>query len=325
MKRREFIKLVGGVATAWPLAAQAQQPTMPVIGFLRSTTLKPFENLVTAFRQGLKEEGFVEGQNVAVEYRYAENQLDRLPGLVADLIRRPVAVIAGDTLAAIPMKATTSTVPIVFMTGGDPVRSGLVDSLNRPGGNVTGVVFFGAALGAKRLELLHQLVPSAATIAMLVDPNSPSTEAERTDVQAAAEAIRRQLVILDVSIDRDIDTVVAALVERQVGGLLVGAGTFLGSNRERIAALAAHHRLPAIYSQREATLAGGLMSYGPSTSDAYRQAGLYVGRILKGEKTGDLPVMRSTKFELVINLKTAKMLSLELPATLLARADEVFE
>ena len=324
MKRREFITLLGGSA-AWPLAARAQQPTMPVIGFLRSTTLKPFENLVTAFRQGLKEEGFVEGQNVAVEYRYAENQLDRLSGLVADLIRRPVAVIAGDTLAAIPMKAATSTVPIVFMTGGDPVRSGLVDSLNRPGGNVTGVVFFGAALGAKRLELLHQLVPSAATIAMLVDPNSPSTEAERTDVQAAAEAIRRQLVILDVSIDRDIDTVVAALVERQVGGLLVGAGTFLSSSRERIAALAARHRLPAIYSQREATLAGGLMSYGPSTSDAYRQAGLYVGRILKGEKAGDLPVMRSTKFELVINLKTAKSLSLELPATLLALADEVIE
>ena len=322
--RREFITLVGGAAVAWPLPMRAQ-PALPVVEFLRSTTLKPFENLGAAFQQGLKEAGFVEGQNVAIEYRYAENQLDRLPGLVADLLRRSVAVIVGDTLAAFPVKAATSTVPIVFATGGDPVRSGLVDSLSRPGGNVTGVVFFGAVLGAKRLELLRQLVPRAATIGMLVDPNSPSTEAERKDVQAAAEAIRQQLVILEVSNEGEIETAVGTLAQRGVGALLVGAGTFLASNRERIAALAAHHRLPAIYPQREAALLGGLMSYGPSTSDAYRQAGLYAGRILKGEKPADLPVIRSTKFEFVINLKVAKELGLEIPATLLALADEVIE
>jgi putative ABC transport system substrate-binding protein len=298
---------------------------MPVVGFLRSTTLKPFENLVTAFRQGLKEAGFVEGQNVVIEYRYAENQIDRLPGLVAELIRRPVAVLVGDTLSAIPAKAATTAVPIVFASGGDPVSSGLVASLNRPEGNVTGVVFFGAVLGAKRLELLRQVVPTTQTIAMLVDPKSPSTEAERRDVQIAAEAIHQQLVIFDVSSGSDLETAVATLVQRGVGGLLVGAGTFLASNRERIAALAARHRLPAIYPQREAALAGGLMTYGPSTSDAYRQVGLYAGRILKGEKPADLPVIRSTKFEFVINLKAAKALSLEIPPTLLALSDEVIE
>jgi hypothetical protein len=214
--RREFITLVGGAAVAWPLPMRAQ-PALPVVGFLRSTTLKPFENLGAAFQQGLKEAGFVEGQNVAIEYRYAENQLDRLPGPVADLLRRSVAVIVGDTLAAFPVKAATSTVPIVFATGGDPVRSGLVDSLSRPGGNVTGVVFFGAVLGAKRLELLRQLVPRAATIGMLVDPNSPSTEAERKDVQAAAEAIRQQLVILEVSNEGEIETAVGTLAQRGIG------------------------------------------------------------------------------------------------------------
>jgi ABC-type uncharacterized transport system substrate-binding protein len=325
MKRRAFIALLGGAAVTLPLVARAQQPAMPVIGFLRSTTLQPFENLVTAFRQGLNESGFVEGQNVAIEYRFAENQLDRLPGLVADLIRRPVTLMVGDTLAAIPMKAATSTVPIIFATGGDPVMSGLVTSLSRPGGNVTGVVFFSALLGAKRLELLRQVVPKAETIGLLIDPNSPSTEPDTRDVQAAAEATRQKLVILDASIDRDIDAAVATLVERGAVALLVGAGTFLSSNRARLAALAARHRLPAIYTQREAALAGGLMSYGPSPSDAYRQAGLYAGRILKGEKPGDLPVMRSTKFEFVINLKTARDLGLEIPATLLALSDEVIE
>jgi putative ABC transport system substrate-binding protein len=312
-------------AAAWPLLARAQQPAMPVIGFLRSTTLEPFENLVTAFRQGLNELGFVEGKNVAIELRSADNQLDRLPGLVADLIRRPVALMIGDTLAAIPMKAATGTVPIIFATGGDPVMSGLVTSLSRPGGNVTGVVFFSAVLGAKRLELLRQVVPKAETIGMLIDSNTPSTETDRKDVMAAAEASRLQLVILDASIDRDIDAAVAILVQRGAAALLVGAGTFLNSHRTRLAALAARHRLPAIYSQRDAALAGGLMSYGPSPSDAYRQAGLYAGRILKGEKPGDLPVMRSTKFDFVINLKTARDLGLEIPATLLALSDEVIE
>jgi putative ABC transport system substrate-binding protein len=259
------------------------------------------------------------------KYRYAENQIDRLPGLVAELIRRPVAVLVGDTLSAIPAKAATTAVPIVFASGGDPVSSGLVASLNRPEGNVTGVVFFGAVLGAKRLELLRRVVPTTQTIAMLVDPKSPSTEAERRDVQIAAEAIHQQLVIFDVSSGSDLETAVATLVQRGVGGLLVGAGTFLASNRERIAALAARHRLPAIYPQREAALAGGLMTYGPSTSDAYRQVGLYAGRILKGEKPADLPVIRSTKFEFVINLKAAKALSLEIPPTLLALSDEVIE
>jgi putative ABC transport system substrate-binding protein len=325
MKRREFITLLGATALASPLPLRAQQPAMPVVGFLRSTTLKPFENLVAAFRQGLKEAGVVEGQNVAIEYRYAENQLDRLPGLVADLIRRPVAVIVGDTLSVIPAKAATTAVPIVFATGGDPVRSGLVASLNRPGGNVTGVVFFGAVLGAKRLELLHQLLPRATTIAMLLNPDSLSSKPERIDVQAGADAIRQQLVILDVSRDGDIETAIATFVQRGAAGLLVGGGTFLNSNRERIVALAAHHRLPAIYPWRDAALDGGLMSYGPSISDAYRQAGLYAGRILKGEKPADMPVIRSTKFEFLINLKTAKALSLEIPPTLLALSDEVIE
>jgi putative ABC transport system substrate-binding protein len=298
---------------------------MPVVGFLRSSTLAASMPLVTAFRQGLKELGFVEGQNVAVEYRYADNQVDRLPALIADLLGRPVAVIVGDTIAAIPVKAATATVPIVFGTGGDPVRQGLVVSLNRPGGNVTGVVFFTTELGTKRLELLRQLVPKATTIAMLMNPNSPNFAAERSDAQAAAQAIGQQLVILDVSNDRDIETAFATLINRGAGALLIGSGTFLTSNAERLVALAARHGLPAIFPQREAALAGGLMSYGTSLTDAYRQIGVYTGRILKGEKPAELPVIRSTKFEFVLNLKTVKALGLDVPPTLLALADEVIE
>jgi putative ABC transport system substrate-binding protein len=298
---------------------------MPLVGFLRSSTLAASMHLVTAFRQGLKELGFVEGQNVAVEYRYADNQVNRLPALVADLLSRPLAVIVGDTLAAIPVKAATATVPIVFGTGGDPVRQDLVVSLNRPGGNVTGVVFFATQLGTKRLELLRQLVPKATTIAMLMNPNSPNFAAERSDAQAAAQAIGQQLVILDVSSDRDIETAFATFIERGAGALLVGSGTFLTSNAERVVALAARYGLPAIYPQREAALAGGLMSYGTSLTDAYRQIGMYTGRILKGEKPGELPVIRSTKFEFVLNLKTIKVLGLEVPPTVLAIADEVIE
>ena len=298
---------------------------MPVIGFLRSTSLADATELVTAFRQGLKEAGLVEGQNVAIEFRWGEGQNDRLPALVDDLIRRPVAVIVGDAVAMLVAKSATTTIPIVFSAGGDPVREGLVASLNRPSGNVTGVHFFGGVLGAKRLELLRQLVPNATTIAVLVYPNTPNTEAERRDVQAAAQAIGQQLIILDASSDRDIDTAFATFVQRGAGALLAGSSAFMVSHRERLVALAARHALPAIYHVREIVAAGGLMSYGASLADAYRQAGIYAGRILKGEKPGDLPVMRSTKFEFVINLRTAKALGLSVPPTLLATADEVIE
>ena len=325
MRRREFITALGGAATVWPLAVRAQQPAVPVVGFLRSSSLADSRDLVTAFREGLRETGFVEGQNVAIEYRYADNQLDRLPVLVAELLRRPVAMIVGNTPSALAAKAATTTVPIVFAAGGDPVVLGLVTSLNRPGGNVTGVTFLAGVLGAKRLELLRQLVPNATAIGVLVNPNNQDTEAERKDVQTAAQAIGQQLIIFDISSDRDIETAFAAFVQRGAGALLVGTGGFLNSNRERIAAVANRHALPASYSQREGVVAGGLMSYGPSISDAYRQAGIYSGRILNGEKPADLPVIRSTKFELVLNLKTAKALGLEVAPSLLARAHEVIE
>jgi putative ABC transport system substrate-binding protein len=325
MRRRDFITLVGGAAATWPLAARAQQPAMPVVGFLRSTSLANATDLVTAFRQGLKEAGFVEGQNVAIEFRSAEDQVDRLPALVADFIRRPVAVIVGNTPSARVAKAVTTTVPIVFSTGSDPVKDGLVASLNRPGGNVTGVVFISAVLAAKRLELLRQLVPKAKILGLLVNPNTPDTQAERRDLLAAAQAIGQPFIILDISSDSDIEPAFATFVQRGVGALFTGGGAFMFSNRERLVALAARHGLPASYVLREYPMAGGLMSYGASISDAYRQAGIYAGRILKGEKPADLPVMQSTKFEFVINLKTAKALGLDVPAQLLALADEVIE
>ena len=325
MQRREFITFLGGAAVVWPLTARAQRPAMPVVGFLRSASLAGSTHLVTAFSEGLKETGFVEGKNVAIEFRSAENQADRLPALVAELIRRPVAVIVGDIPSALAAKATTATVPIIFATGADPVREGIVASLNRPGSNITGVVFFNAVLGAKRLQLLQQLVPKATIIGMLVNPNNPNTEAEKSDVQAAAQSMGRQLIIFEVSSDRDIDAAFATFVQRGANAVFVGSGAFLNSNRERVVALTARHELPAIYAQREATVAGGLMSYGASITDAYRQAGIYAGRILKGVKPTDLPVMRSTKFEFMINLKTAKTLGLEFHPQLLALADEVVE
>jgi putative ABC transport system substrate-binding protein len=326
MRRREFITLLGGAAAAWPIAARAQQqPAMPVIGFLRSTSPADSTHLVTAFHGGLKEAGIVEGQNVAIEYRYADNQIDRLPALVADLIRRPVAVIVGNVAPALAAKAATTTVPIVFVTGGDPVQDGLVTNLNRPGGNVTGVSFFSSVVGTKRLELLRQLVPRATTIAVLANPDNPNTEAERRDVQAAALAIGQQLIVLDARSIRDIETAFATFVQRGAGALLAGGGAFLNSNRERIIALAARHALPTSYAQRETVAAGGLMSYGASITDAYRQVGIYAGRILKGEKPADLPVMRSSKFEFVINLKTAKALGLTVPLIMQMTADEVIE
>ena len=298
---------------------------MPVIGFLRSSSLAEFPHLVTAFREGLNETGFVEGQNVAIELRAAEDRLDRLPALVADLVRRPVSVIVGNAAAALEAKAATTTIPIVFAIGSDPTSEGLVTSLNRPGGNVTGVHFFGAVLGAKRLELLRQLMPKAATIGFLVQPNISSTEAERSDVLAAAKAVGQQLIVVDATNSREIEAAFATFVQRGAGALFVGGGAFMNRNRERLAALATRHKLPAIYAWREGLLAGGLMSYGTSQSEAYRQAGTYAGRILKGEKPGDLPVIQATKFEFVINLKTAKTLGIDIPDRLLALADEVIE
>jgi putative ABC transport system substrate-binding protein len=323
IRRREFIVALGGAAT-WPIIGRAQ-PTIPVVGFVRNTPLAAATPLVTAFRQGLKEAGFVEGENAAVEYFSAEGRDDRLPGLVADVVRRMPAVIAANGVTALAAKAVTTTIPIVFATGGDPVEQGLVTSLNQPGGNVTGVNFFDGALGAKRLELLRQLVPKAALIGMLVNPNTTETEAERRDVQAAAQAMGQKLLVIDVRNERDIDLAFANFVGRRAGAVLVGAGAFIFANRTGIVAQEAHHALPTCHITREAVEAGALMSYGTNIPDAYRQAGIYVGRILKGEKPADLPVMRSTKFDLVINLKTAKALGIEIPAQMLALADEVIE
>jgi len=324
MTRREFISLLGGGAVAWPLAARAQQPAMPVVGFLRGGTVDDVPQRVAVFRQDLKEAGFVEGQNVAIELRSAD-LYDRLPALVADLIRRRVAVIVANYPAAIAAKTATTTVPIVFVTGADPVRDGLVASLNRPGGNVTGVSFISADLGAKQLGLLRELRPGAARIAVLVDRQWPTTERFLSELRAGALATGQQLIVLDVSSDHEIETAFTTLVQRGAVALLVGSGTFVYSHRKRLIELAARHRIPAIYAWREAVAVGGLMSYASSITDAYRQAGVYAGRILKCEKPGDLPVILPTKFEFAVNLKTAKALGLDIPATVLARADEVIE
>jgi putative ABC transport system substrate-binding protein len=323
MRRRDFIGLVGG-ALASPLAVRAQQ-AMPVIGFLRSASAAEATELVAAFREGLKEAGFIDGQNVAIEFRWAEGRSDQLRLLVAELIRRPVAVLVGDAFSMLAAKALTASIPIVFAAGGDPVAQGLVGSLNRPGGNVTGVHFFTGVLGAKRLQLLRQLKPNAKTIAMLVHPGTPNTEAERRDVQAAAEAIGQRLIVLDAGSERDIESAFAAFVQHGAEALLCGSGPFMTAHGKLLIELAARHALPACYHLREIVADGGLMSYGASVADGYRQAGLYAARILKGEYPGDLPVMRSTKFELAINLKTARALGLDMPPGLLATADEVIE
>ena len=326
MKRRELITLLGGAAAAWPLAARAQQPAMPVVGFLRSTPAAGFEFLVNAFRQGLNDAGFVEGKNVAIEYRWADNQEDRLPGLAADLVRRQVAAIVGaSSSAAQAAKAATATTPIVFVSGADPVRIGLAASLNRPGGNVTGVVFTVVALAAKLIGLLHELAPKASVIAGLHDPNGPEPEAELRDLEEAGRAIGRQILIVEAASDREFKAAFATVVQAGVGGLLIGASPYFFSQRRQLVALAGRHALPTIYNQREYPEVGGLISYGPSQSDSYRRAGIYVGRILKGEKPGDLPVELATKFDLVINLATAKALGFDISPLLLARADEVIE
>ena len=324
MRRRDFITLLSGVA-AWPLAARAQQQPVPVIGFLRSTSMVTSTPMIEGFRQGLTAAGFNEGQNIAIEYRYADNQRERLPGLVAELIRLPVAVIVANNVAALAAKAATTTVPIVFAMGSDPVVDGLVDSINRPGGNVTGVSLVSGLLGAKRLDMLRQLVPAAAMMAMLAGTDTLEARIERRDVELAAQALGQQLIIAPVSREGELDAAFASIVERGAKTLLVGTGPLLTSNRERIAALAARHAIPAIYPFRQFIEAGGLMSYGASFTAAYRQAGIYAGRILQGEKPADLPVVQSTKFELVINLKTAKALHLTIPPGVLALADEVIE
>jgi putative ABC transport system substrate-binding protein len=325
--RREFITLLGSAAATWPLAASAQQAATPVVGFLRSVSLPEPDatHRLTAFHQGMKETGYVRGQNVSTEYLSAEGQTDKLPLLVTDLLRRQVALIVGNGPAALAAKAATTTLPIVFVIGGDPVSNGLVASLNRPSGNVTGVSFISAEVGAKQLGLLRELRRGAARIAVLVDPNWPFTEHFVSDVRAAASAVEQQIEVLHASTGREIETAFATLIQSGTGALQVGIGGFMNSQRKRIVALAARHGIPAIYTWREAVAAGGLMSYGPSIADAYRQAGVYAGRILKGEKPTDLPVMLPTKFELVINSKTAKALGLEIPDKLIALADEVIE
>jgi putative tryptophan/tyrosine transport system substrate-binding protein len=324
MKRREFITLLGGAA-AWPLAARAQQPAMPVIGFLGSTSADPVAYLIAAFRQGVREAGYVKGRNVAIEYRWAQDQHDRLPDLAADLVRRQVTVIAADTTSSIVAKAATTTIPIVYTGGGDPVKLGLVASLNRPGGNVTGVTFVVAELGAKQLGLLHELQPGAVRVGVLVDPNYAPSQSFVSDVQAAALSIGKQIEVLEAPTGRDIDTVFARLAQKPIDALLVGPGPLMNNRHVQLATLAARHTLPAIANTRGFPEAGLLMSYGTSITDAYRQAGVYTGRILKGEKPADLPVIQSSKFEFVINLNTAKAFGLSFPPGLLAIADEVIE
>ena len=324
IKRRKFLATLGGAA-AWPLVARAQQSAMPVIGYLHSASPEPYSSMMAAFRHGLAEAGYVDGQNVTIDYRWAEGQFDHLPALAAELVahRPAVLVAAGGDVSAVAAKAATTTVPIVFTIGADPVKSGLVASLNRPSGNLTGVTFFTITLGPKRLEMLRELQPKAGKIAMLVNPKSLNPDAK--EVQEAARALGQSVHVLDAASEGELDTAFRSLAQERDDALIVVSNPLFTSRREQIVTLANYQRIPAIYPLREYVTSGGLVSYGASIKDAYRQSGVYAGRLLKGATPADLPVMQPTKFELVINLKTAKALGIAVPPTLLARADEVIE
>jgi ABC-type uncharacterized transport system substrate-binding protein len=326
MGRREFIKLLGGAATAWPVAAAAQKTAIPVVGFLHQGSPQPNADPMQAFRRGLQDNGYVEGQNVSLEFRWADGEYDRLGVLAADLVRHQVSVIVAALLpAARAAKAATATIPIVFISGSDPVESGLVTSLNRPTENITGVSLFTVPLIAKRLELLHEVVPGTAVAAVLVNPSNPNAESNARGIDAAARAMGLRIEFIAAASEQDFSTAFAAIIKRQLRVLVVSADGFFASRREQLVALAARHAVPTVYFQREFVAAGGLISYGASSPEMYRQAGLYTGRILKGTRPADLPVLQPTKFELAVNLRTAKALGLDIPTTLLARADEVIE
>jgi putative ABC transport system substrate-binding protein len=327
MRRREFITLLGGAAAAWPLAARAQQPAMPVVGFLGSDSFEQYAERLRALREGLKDTGFTEGQNVVVEYRWAEGHNDRLPALAADLVRRRVAVlVASTTPSVLALKAATTEIPVVFFVAGDPVALGLVSSLNRPGGNLTGTTSMTLEVGSKWLQLLHEIVPAATDFAVLINPTSPDlATAQSNDLQTAARALGLQLRVLEASTERDFDTVFAKFGQLKVGGLVISSDSFFFARIGRLATLATHHRIPAIFGFPDFAKAGGLMSYGASVTAQHRTIGAYAGRILKGEKPAELPVQQSTKFELVVNLKAAKALGIIFSPTMVARADEVIE
>jgi len=326
MRRRDFIALIGGGTAAWPLTTRAQQPAKPMVGLLEPGSSEGSANWYAAARQGLSEAGYVEGQNVAIEYRYADGKYDRLPNLAAELIQRqPTVLFAGGLPAALAFKAAVTTIPVVFVSGTDPVRLGLVTSLNKPGGNFTGVTLFTTMLVTKRLELLRELVPAAVLIGYIVNPNNPRAKSDIGDVEAGGRALGQQIIVLEVRSDSDFEGLVATIPQRGVRALLVGNDPFLNSRVQQLVALAARHAIPAIYGLREYAVAGGLLSYATRLTDSYRNAGVYIGRILSGEKPGNLPIMQPTKFDLVLNLKTAKALGLTIPDKLLALADEVIE